>query len=196
MALNKRGMLLPVTGKHPFNFSRNEDYDEIIDFLKNLGYEKIILVGFSLGANVIQCYLGSKTRAKSLDPSIKLAVAVSSPYCFKSCCEKLDSNVFIQKALLNRFKGFIKDNMKYPKFVEFLASRDMNFDELMKMKCVKDIDDMYNAKAERCKDRFEFYDKCSGKNYIQDIEIDCLFINSKNDPLIRYLNFFKNFFQL
>lgn len=178
--------MLPVTGDHPFNFSRNEDYDEIIDYLtKNLGYNRIILVGFSLGANVIQCYLGKKSREKSLNPCVEIAVAISSPHCFESCSQKLDSNLFLRKAMLGRFKGMIKNNMKYPKFVEFLERKGMNFNELMNMRTVKDIDDCYNTKAEGVKNRFEFYEKCSGKNYIRDIEIDCLFINSKIDPLIK-----------
>lgn len=184
--LNKRGLILPLTCIHPFNFSRNEDYDKIVEYLnKDLGYKRIILAGFSLGGNVIQCYIGAKSKDNQLNKAIKLAIAISSPYCFESCSEKLDKNFIIQQGLLNRFKSYIRMNKKYPKFDEFLEDRGIKYSDLMAMKNVEDIDNFFNTKAEKCKDRFEFYEKCSGKNYLKYIDIDCLFINSENDPLIK-----------
>lgn len=60
--LNKRGLgNLEITGTCPFSWSRLEDYDEIIEYLKK--DEKagdIYAFGMSLGANVIQHYLGKR----------------------------------------------------------------------------------------------------------------------------------------
>jgi predicted alpha/beta-fold hydrolase len=182
--MNKRGFLgIEVTGSRPFNFSNLSDYEEVILKIKELGYDEVVAVGISLGANSLQHYVGRMNQLGK-PHHLKAVVGISSPLNFEKCSAVLDSNYLLKNAMLFNFKLIIEENMKFDGFRKFLDERGMDYETLMAMKSVEDIDTQFNTKAEQCKDRFEFYERCSGLNYLDDIDIPCLFLNSKEDPLV------------
>ena len=188
MILNKRAFNdLPITGTRPFVFTHMPDYDEVFDYLRNeLSYQKIILVGMSLGAFVTQYYLCTKAMLGEDASFIHSAVGISSPFDLMSCSAKLDTNILIQQGLLIDFKLRLRACRKYVKFNEFLEAKGIKFSDLMAMRSVKDIDTFFNAKANDCKDRWEFYSRHTRVEYIGKVEAPCLFVNSESDPLVDF----------
>ncbi len=54
--------------------------DGVIEFLKHLGYEKIIISGYSLGGCIVARYMSSKSEAKDNVECLQGIIAIATPY--------------------------------------------------------------------------------------------------------------------
>ena len=77
---NRRGFAgVPMCGKHEMQWGRLEDVEEILEgFQAMYKTNRVYLVGYSLGANQTQYFMGNlgKEGKKSI---VRAAVAISSP---------------------------------------------------------------------------------------------------------------------
>jgi Predicted hydrolase of the alpha/beta-hydrolase fold len=87
-AINYRGCSGEINVKYPsYNAGRTDDLDAVIHhILKKDQYDEIVLIGFSLGGNLLLKYLGER---ESLPKEIKKGVAISSPLNLKGSLESL-----------------------------------------------------------------------------------------------------------
>ena len=140
-------------------------------------YERIYLVGYSLGGNIVLKYAGQQGAA--LHPAIKKAVAVSSPVDLKGSAIELRKRK--NKIYMNRFLTALKKKTldKQQKFPGRLR-----VDAIRKCRNFFDFDNLYTAPAHGFKDAEDYWAKNSARQFLEDIRVPALLLNAKNDPFL------------
>ncbi len=160
-----------------YHSGKTDDLESVISHIleKDL-YAELVLVGFSLGANLLLKYLGEQ---ETLPPEIKKAVAISVPTSLRGSLECLmqPNNWLYSKIFLYNLRKKYKLKMKrHP--------NKMNVSDLNKIKTLKDFDDVYTSKAHGFKDAYDYYEKNSSNQFLPKIKIPVLIINAKNDSFL------------
>ncbi len=161
-----------------YHHGSTDDLDSVITHILNTTtYEKIILIGFSLGGNVILKYLGEKPYANH--SAIISAIAISTPCDLASCAGKLaePSNALYMKRFLKLLHKKVKAKMTtLPGLIN-----DIGYD---KIKTFKDFDDRYTAPIHGFTGAEDYWAKCASKQFLSSITIPSLLLNAKNDPFL------------
>ena len=166
-----------------YHSGKTDDIDLIIHHIKeNYDYDKIMLIGFSLGGNITLKYLGE--QGENANPLISSAVAISVPIDLEDSAVQLakKSNVLY----MNRFVKMLKPKMigKAERFPEWGLARE----DILKMSNFYHIDDLYTAPAHGFKNAKDYWAKCSSKPFLPNIKIPTLLINALNDPFLGELS--------
>ena len=161
-----------------YNHGEIGDFGEVITHaLKTRSYQKVVLVGYSMGGNITLKYLG--VNAHQLPEAIKRGVAISAPTDLGASALLLDqpANRFYR----NRFrkKLLVKINQKAARFPGRL---DMS--KLRQVKQWRDFDEFFSAPVNNYRDADDFYDQASAVNYMAGITVPTLLLNAQNDPLL------------
>lgn len=138
-------------------------------------YQEIALIGFSLGGNLTLLHLG---RDKP-DHVVKKAVVFSVP-----CDLAQSSKVIAKPANTIYMKRFLillhqKIKAKMQKMPGLIDDSDYH-----RIKDFKGFDDRYTAPIHGFKDAQDYWEKCSSKPYVPDIQVPTLIVNAKNDPFL------------
>ena len=177
-AINFRGCSGESNKKYlSYNAGRTNDLEEIIDcILKKDQYQEIILIGFSLGGNLLLKYLGEREFIPS---EIKKGIAISAPIHLKGSLKSLSkpNNWIYRTSFLLHLKEKYKIKMK--QFPD-----KMNKEDLKKIRSLLAFDNIYTAPAHGFKDAYDYYEKNSSKPFLSNIKIPVLLINSKNDSFL------------
>ena len=123
-----------------YHSGKTEDLEFVISHLiENYNYEKIMVVGYSLGGNITLKYFGE--FALSIHNKVACAVAVSVPIDLASSSKVmggLKNKLYMEKFLRSlRLKVFEKSK-KFPEY-------KLDISQLMKAKTFKDFDGLYTA---------------------------------------------------
>ncbi|RZS99126.1 YheT family hydrolase [Aquimarina brevivitae] len=152
------------------------DVQKVLQHISKKSYERINLVGFSLGGNILLKFLGEKYPEVSL---INSSAAFSAPIdLYDSVLEiSKTKNYLYAKRFVNHLK--VKLHQKSLKFPEHITKDQIN-------KCVSliDIDNLYTSKAHGFTDAMEYYSQCSAKNNLLNITTPTLLINAIDDPFL------------
>lgn len=153
-----------------------DDLDDAISKVQD-GYEKIAIVGFSLGGNITLKYLGDPFYEKSA--KICAGVAVSVPCDLKSATHVLEkkSNTLYSRRFLKTLKR--KMEVKSEKFPDKVDS-----DRIASVGTIKDFDDFFTAPLHGFKDAYDYYENCSCKSFLTGISVPSLIINALDDPFL------------
>ena len=143
----------------------------------NTDYDKIVLVGFSLGGNVLLKYLGQ--NAENLPKKVKAAIAFSVPIDLKSSSIVLGK--WQNKIYLNRFLKTLKQKAiakslifdSFPNSVLINATNDFQA-----------FDNLVTAPLHGFEGADDYYKKNSSKQFLSDISLNTLLINAENDPFL------------
>ena len=160
-----------------YHSGKTDDLEAVINhILDKDNYQEIVLVGFSLGANLLLKYLGERD---SLPSEIKKGIAVSVPTSLRGSLECLmkPNNILYSKIFLYSLRKKYQLKMKR-------HSDKMNTSDLNKIKTLKDFDDVYTSKAHGFKDAYDYYDKNSSNQFLPNIKIPILILNAKNDSFL------------
>ena len=177
-AMNFRGCSGEDNTKYQsYHSGKTDDLESIINhILEKDRYQEIVLVGFSLGANLLLKYLGER---ENIPKEIKKGVAISVPTSLRGSLESLNKpenwpyrTVFLI-SLRNKYQLKMK---QYPD--KMLAS------DLKNMKTLQDFDDVYTSKAHGFKDACDYYKKNSCNQFLHNIKAPVLLLNAKNDSFL------------
>lgn len=140
-------------------------------------YKEIALVGFSLGGNVILKYLGESGEDRH--PLVRKAVVFSVPCDLKACALKIShpSN----RLYLKRFMRMLRKKVRAKMAIMPDKINDFGFEAL---KTFQDYDDRYTAPIHGFKDAFDYWKKCSCKQFLSGISIPTLLVNAADDPFL------------
>jgi len=156
---------------------KTDDLAEIIKhILEKDSYREIVLIGFSLGGNLLLKYLGEQ---KSLPQELKKGIAISAPTSLKGsldCLIKTENWLYSTSFL-------IKLKKKY-KIKTTLFPDKMNKADLKKIKTLLDFDDIYTSSAHGFKDAYDYYEKNSSNQFIPFIKVPVFILNAKNDSFL------------
>jgi len=154
------------------------DIAEVIDHaLKKKSYEKVVLIGFSMGGNINMKYLG--VNANNLPPQIHKAVSISAPLDLVSSVVKLDTpgTSMYKRYFLRKLEHKIKHKSEeYPDLIDFSKYKEI--------KNWEDFDHLYTVPLNGFKNPQDFYYQGSCINFIEPINIPTLILNALNDPIL------------
>ncbi len=196
MGLNFRGCsgesnLLPET----YHSGKTDDLDEVIQNLAKEGvYKSVILVGFSLGGNVIMKYVGE--QGFNLNSIIKKAVAFSAPIHLETASYELAKwyNSIYMKRFMNNLKEKIKER-------ENIVKDLVDLPKVYGSRSFLDFDENFTAPIHGFKGAIDYWTQSSSKQFLENIKIPTLLVNAKDDTFlsvacypISEANRLKNFF--
>ena len=138
-------------------------------------YDDILLVGFSLGGNLMLKYLGeAKPHA-----SIRKAVAISAPLDLYGSCQQLNQG--LNWIYSNRFlKSLLKKaHLKHAQYPD-----QVDIGKLKKIKRVMDFDEWFTAPLHGFEGAKDYYQKCSSLFFLETIQTPTWIISALNDPML------------
>ena len=157
-----------------YHSGATEDLDIVVKHAISKGYQKIYLVGFSLGGNLTLKFLGEK--GQNLYPEVQKAVVFSVPLHLSSSSRTI-SWIYDQRFIRSLNK---KVQAKANRFPEF----EIDISNISKIKNLRDFDDAYTSQLHGFKDAEDYYEQNSSLYFLDDINIKTLIINAKNDPFL------------
>tara|TARA_Y100001934_G_scaffold174570_1_gene206884 strand:- start:386 stop:1405 length:1020 start_codon:yes stop_codon:yes gene_type:complete len=157
-----------------WNGGSSDDIDKMIRFILEK-YPCLLVIGFSLSGNILLKYLGEGRGipsgligALAVNPPIDLSVASHNISTHPSCWL---FNRYYMKLIGIQAQALMK---KFPKAID--PSQNLN--------TIWDFDVSYTAPVGGYKDVGDYYDKCSSKNYLKNIEIPTSILCSLDDPFV------------
>jgi predicted alpha/beta-fold hydrolase len=154
------------------------DLEQIINFAIEAGYQKIHLVGFSLGANLTAMYLGQE--GNSLPSEIVKAVLISTPFDLRSSSIELSKT--INKMYLENF--LVTMRAKILKKHKQMELPQVDLKNLKRTKTFRQFDDYFNAPIHGFKDAEDYWAKCSSIKVLHNIKIPTLMLTALDDPFM------------
>jgi len=152
------------------------DLEEIMQRLtQRHGDSKIAVVGYSLGGNVLLKWLGEKGDSVA----ITTAIAISVPLDLNLAALKLGSGLsrIYQRHLLNKLRVSVtgKAAVHTPPFP---------LDSLHQLNTFHKFDNEITAPLHGFRDVHEYYTKSSSKQFLNNIKIPTLLLQSVDDPFL------------
>lgn len=178
LAWNCRGCSGEPNRKLRFYHSgATEDLQAVIEHaLKTNRYTNIALLGFSLGGNMTLKYLGERNEIPS---SITRAVTFSVP------CD-LAASSYQMASVANRIymMSFLRSLRKKIRWKAHHLPGQIDDENYHEIKTFKQFDDRYTAPLHGFTSAEDYWNRCSSKRFISNIEIPTLLINARNDPFL------------
>lgn len=161
-----------------YNHGEIGDISELIDHaLRTKHYEKIALVGYSMGGNISLKYVGVK--GKDLPDVVQGVAAFSAPTNLKTSAELLDlprNRLYRDRFMQKLTKKITAKSALYP--------GKLDMERLKNVKVWKDFDDFFSAPVNGYRDADDFYEQASAVNFIKEVHIPVLICNAQNDPIL------------
>ncbi|MFD3002638.1 YheT family hydrolase [Pontibacter toksunensis] len=161
-----------------YHAGSTDDLSFVINYvLKENPYQILYLIGFSLGGNLVLKYLGE--APSKVPKEIKKATVFSVPCHIKSAAKQmtLPYNAFYQRRFINSMVGKIK-------LKSTLFSGSLDLTNCDKLKTFKEFDNRYTAPLHGFHDADEYYEKCSSKQFLNNIQVPTLCVNALNDSFL------------
>ena len=155
----------------PYHSGRADDLSKVIAYGREmLPDHKHIAIGFSLSANAL-LLLAAGVRAH-IKPDV--AIAVNGPI-------NLDRASLNLRIGLNKIydKRFTKELKNY-----ILNNRPQDLGDYSLVKDLRDFDERYTAPFGGFKNREDYYETCSAKKYLPQIDIPTLILTAEDDPFV------------
>lgn len=149
--------------------------EHVLDSTK---YDAIYLVGFSLGGNLTLKFVGEE--AKALNRKIKAACVFSTPCYLKTASHELATG--FNKIYTHNFVNTLRQKV-YDK-EDLLKDHGFDTSVVKKLKDLPAFDDFFTAPLHGFKDADDYYEQCSSKYFLKDINIPTLIVNAANDPFL------------
>ncbi|MFK7935213.1 MAG: YheT family hydrolase [Saprospiraceae bacterium] len=161
-----------------YNHGDLDDISTIVEYaLQQKNYERVVMVGFSMGGAITLNYLGRK--AAEVPDVIDRAVAFSTP------CDLGDSISALEAGenwlYRNRFRYSLQQKIE-EKAKLFPDKIDVR--KFKQIKEWKDFDNLFSAPLNGYRDADDFYHQASSIYAIPNIKVKSLIVNAWNDPLL------------
>jgi len=161
-----------------YHSGKSDDLDQVVRYADKQGYDSLVLVGSSMGGNLILKYLGEPTYRPHLK-SLKAAVTYSVPCDLQASCEVLDKkeNRLYTKRFLRKLRKKLRQKAEqFPDEVDLKSIKNV--------RSFIEFDDQFTAPWHGFSDALDYHTKASCKQFIRGIKIPTLIFNAKNDPFL------------
>ncbi len=158
-----------------YHSGQTSDIHTVIQYLKqHRGYEKIGLIGFSLGGNIVLKLMGESEKIKR----VEACAAISVPCDLKATANHLNrvTNYLYRTNLLGSLKQ--KLLLKKKQFPNIGITKQM----IHQVQDFQDFDNLYTAPAHGFKNADDYWSLCSCKRFLNNIRTPSLLINAWDDP--------------
>lgn len=154
------------------------DLDYLIQTLdqREPGTKKVV-VGVSLGGNVLLKWLGEKSAAQSI---VSAAVAISVPFVLNIVANRMNIGFsrFYQTHLLNQFKEV------FARKVNHFKNPPEAIKKAAECNCFWTFDDQVTAPLYGFNSVHTYYRECSSRKYLKHITTPTLIIHALDDPFM------------
>jgi predicted alpha/beta-fold hydrolase len=177
LVLNFRGCGDSVNRTLRFYHSgETEDLDSVIRHAAKR-YAEIVLIGFSLGGNVVLVYLGRDPAG--VHPAVKQTVVFSVPCDLAASVRKLSTSA-------NRFymRRFLKSLSAKLRVKDAVLPGKLDLAGLDSIRTFEEFDDRYTAPIHGFRSARDYWEKSSSARYVASIRIPTLLVNARNDPFL------------
>jgi predicted alpha/beta-fold hydrolase len=160
----------------PYHGGLSGDLYEVIKVLnQNHPKSPLILVGFSLGGNMVLKLAG---EFQNLETHLKKVIAICPPISLEDSARRFQksSNFFYQRSFLKYLRNIVRS--KKQKF-----SQSLNH-ALLKCSSLYEFDDLFTAPFWGFKNAKDYYNRCSSKAFISKITLPCHILFAEDDPLV------------
>lgn len=157
-----------------YHSGATDDLQHVLAHAQDQGYQKAILIGFSLGGNLTLKFLGEKQP-----PSfVHKAIVFSVPLHLHSSCSKISmpSNTVYAQRFLRSLKDKIRRKAATDSRLEVAG--------LDKIATLIAFDDRYTAPLHGFEHAADYYKKCSSLYFLEGINVPTLIVNAANDPFL------------
>ncbi len=163
---------------HFYHSGATYDLDTVLRHVENQNqYDRIDLVGFSMGGNITLKYLGE--MGERISPVIQRAVAFSVPCDLASASIELAR--MSNKVYMRRFLRSLHEKIKMKMAAQPGCLDDSGYS---KLKNFKQFDDRYTAPLHGFRDAQDYWQQCSSKFYLSGIRRPALLVSAKDDPFL------------
>lgn len=164
--------------KKLYSHGQSEDLEAVINHALASGkYDRVVLVGYSMGGNLTLKYLG--TMGENRPEQVTHGVAFSAPVFIEHSADSLDrpDNWIYRR----KFKVALTAKIK-AKEAQFPGRVD--FDRLKDIRVWRDFDRHFSAKIGGYDDLDAYYAYLSSGNFVGGTTAPVLIVNAKNDPIV------------
>jgi predicted alpha/beta-fold hydrolase len=160
-----------------YHSGATDDLEAVVTHARGKGYQRLVLVGFSLGGNLTLKYLGE--QAKKAVGEIERAVVFSVPLHLSSGSTRMES--WEDRVYTARFNRTLKR-----KIAEKAARMPDKIDvtHLANVRTLRDFDNYYTSQLHGFKDAEDYYEQNSSIHFVDRIELPTLIVNAQNDPFL------------
>lgn len=184
VAMNHRGCGGEDNRKlYAYHSGKSEDLAEALQYLCGLGYEQVVVVGFSLGGNMVLKYMGE--HGPSVPAQLKAAVAISVPCHLESSAFQLRKG--FNRLYMRRFMKTLKAKalLKKQKFPD----APFDLEEVHRAQSFHEFDEIFTSRVNGFSSAEDYWTRCSSKQFLPGIAKPTLLINAKDDPFLDPLCF-------
>lgn len=168
-----------------YHSGETEDIDFVYRSLRHRHPKAdFLVVGFSLGGNVLLKWLGEQGTAVSL----KAAVAVSVPLVLSECATRLDNGFsrIYRKYLLDELKHYVRLKQRYLLKIGARAEAEKlaQLGDLSGIRSFWQYDDRVVARLHGFADAHDYYRRASSRQFLSSIRVPTLLIQAQDDPFM------------
>ena len=163
-----------------YHSGETEDAMFFLDWLQHRYPDvKKYALGFSLGANMLLKLLGENPMQRFVDA----AVAVSPPLRLKECAQSINQGFsrLYQRYLLNSMVKNLASKMRKIDYSKVLTTVPQ---DLSVLRSFQDFDEHITAPLHGFANALDYYDKCSGLQFLKCILTPTLILHAKDDPFM------------
>ncbi len=145
--------------------------------LKQGQYEKIVLVGYSMGANISMKYLG--TQGKNAPGQIQAAAVFSAPCNIREGADVLDrwdNALYKYRFMFALYKKIKQKARQYP--------GKLDLSKFRKVRRWRDFDAYFSAPISGYASADDFHRQASAINFLEGIQVPTLLVSAQNDPIL------------
>ncbi len=158
-----------------YHSGATDDLDRVVKHVQRQ-YNRIFIVGFSLGGNLTLKYLGE--QGSRLATQVRGGVAISVPAQLRTSCERISERENFLYA--NRFLKSLKQKVK----LKAAQMPGIDIRGIDGIKTLKDFDDRYTAPIHGFADAHTYYEACSSLYFLDGIRVPTLMLNAQDDPFL------------
>lgn len=161
-----------------YSHGQVEDLELTINHALATGkYDRVVLVGYSMGGNLTLKYFG--TQGEDRPGQVTHGVAFSAPVFIEHSADSLDR--FENIVYRVKFKRAITAKLRL-KEAQYPGRFD--FADLKKIRCWRDYDDYFSRRTDGYDNLADYYHYLSSGNFVAGTTAPVLIVNAKNDPIV------------
>ncbi len=155
----------------------SDDLRQVVEAVARHGYERVGLVGFSIGGNLTLKLLGE--LGERAPQWLVGGVAVSVPCDLKSSAEVMasrENRPYMERFLVDLHQKISAKQARFPEALD-----DAHYGAL---KTFRDFDDRYTAPLHGFRDAEDYWARSSSRFFLEPIRCPALLLNAADDPFL------------
>lgn len=158
-----------------YHSGETEDLGSVVTYAAQR-YERIALVGFSLGGSVTLKYLGEAPP----HPAVRSAAALSVPVDLASSARALDQRrgnwIYLRRFMKRLTVKVVAKAHRFPGQIDATGALGIG--------SFQEFDDRYTARMHGFRDAEDYWARCSSRPFLPNIRVPTLLLNALNDPFL------------